>query len=77
MDSGRSCALALIVVIVLILVASGPMKEKFLDPAKNIGIYDQPYWHYPVYEGRRVLKWDSDNRCMASCQQSPCVVWCR
>ena len=57
--------------------AMSPLVEKFLDPSKNIGVYDQPYWHYPDYEGRKTLKWDSDNRCSANCQQSPCTVWCR
>ncbi len=71
------CLAALVAVALILIATAAKGKERFLDPAKNIGVYDQPYWHYPVYEGRQVLKWDSDNRCTANCQQSPCVVWCR
>jgi hypothetical protein len=43
----------------------------------NITLYDSPYKNYPTYEGRGATWWDGDRRCTASCQQSPCTVWCR
>ena len=51
--------------------------QGFCAGPHNIGVYDAPYKNYPSYEGRAAVSWDGDRRCMASCQQSPCVVWCR
>ncbi len=54
-----------------------PSLDRFEAGPQNIGLYDSPYTNYPSYEGRSATQWDADRRCMASCSQSPCTIWCR
>ncbi len=54
-----------------------PARDGLCSGPHNIGLYDSPYEHYPRYEGRGATWWDGDRRCMASCGQSPCTIWCR
>jgi hypothetical protein len=86
MGSEGASIVAMAVVLILVLLAIAARQwgywpftrvDTFLDPSQNIGVYDRPYTNYPSYAGRAALRWDSDNRCVANCQQSPCVTWCR
>lgn len=52
-------------------------RARYCPGPHNVTLYDSPYKNYPSYEGRGAVWWDGDRRCSASCQQSPCVVWCR
>jgi hypothetical protein len=74
--------LAMVILVILILAwrtrrHHGPRKAHYCPGPHNITLYDSPYTNYPSYEGRGAVWWDGDRRCSASCQQSPCVVWCR
>ena len=82
-------ALIALVVLLVVLVAAWLMrrnadphrasadKARYCPGPHNVTLYDSPYKNYPSYEGRGAVWWDGDRRCTASCQQSPCVVWCR
>ena len=70
--------LLLLLILLLVLPARrAPARARLCSGPHNIGLYDAPYEHYPRYEGRGATWWDGPRRCMASCSQSPCTVWCR
>lgn len=72
-----SIVLAAVILTAVVLVASRHGRDGFETGPYNIGLYDNPYTHYPHYKGRESLPWDSDRRCTANCSQSPCTIWCR
>lgn len=77
-DAALLTAIVLVIVLVIAWYAHrrGQM-DGYCPGPKNINLYDHPYKNYPTYEGRGAVWWDGDHHCTASCQQSPCVVWCR
>jgi hypothetical protein len=70
-------ALVVVVIVIVVWAMRQRRAEKLCAGPHNITIYDSPYKNYPTYEGRGATWWDGDRRCLASCQQSPCTVWCR
>jgi hypothetical protein len=76
---GRQDTAIVVVIAVAIIaaVALSKCRDRFEAGPQNIGLYDSPYTNYPSYEGRSATQWDADRRCMASCSQSPCTIWCR
>jgi hypothetical protein len=85
MNPTDAAILTALVLVITLLVAwyahrrRGPqgVRSGYCAGPHNIGLYDQPYTGYPVYEGRGATRWDGDRRCVSYCQQSPCAVWCR
>ena len=80
MNSGDLVAAAVgaaVVALIALIAFLSSGRARFCSGPHNIGLYDQPYTNYPSYEGRGATKWDSDRRCAAFCQNSPCTVWCR
>lgn len=76
--------LAFIIVIIIVLLYS-KRKQKFVPSfynyydmpgPYNMQLYETPY-HYPFYEARESLVWDGASGCTASCEKSPCTIWCR
>jgi hypothetical protein len=82
--SSASVVFAVLVALTIILVGrallGAPRRAErpgMCSGPHNVGLYDAPYEHYPRYEGRGATWWDGDRRCMTSCGQSPCTIWCR
>lgn len=84
MSASLAALVASVLLLLLLMFAlagpgrgGGPARAQLCSGPHNVGLYDSPYEHYPRYEGRGAAWWDGPRRCMSSCSQSPCTVWCR